>query len=232
MTCTQSRTYQISCIRISLEPLAILLHVPACNLWKDYFCFYFWVKFPSWLWGLSSSARACPVWKKPVVCGENDSDGKLQKVQRCRQRCKLIWTSLMWKSEWSLLKKLSCLVRHLADQSFCWVWSDLRVTFSAQFPYFSFRSTVNEKWTKSMMVSVCEGKVPAPVLSALLSSTHWAVQPGNNKNPNQLKCPFWDIQEHLGWFWSSVEVVCKRWIIILPEQAYFYGGQPDQLAAL
>lgn len=144
MTCAQSRTYQISCIRISLEPLAILLHVPACNLWKDYFCFYFWVEFPSWSSGLSSSARAWPVWKKPVVCGENDSDGKLQKVQRCRQRCKLIWTSLMWKSEWSLLKKTQLSGKTSGRSEFQlslkWLESGLFCTVSI------FRLPVHREW--------------------------------------------------------------------------------------
>lgn len=125
------------------------------------------LSFPSWLSGLGGSARAQSAWEKLAVRRENDSDGKLQKVQRFRQRRKLIGTSLVWKLSESIMKKINSLIRHPADQSFSWIWSNLTVTLPAQFLYFCFPSIMNEKRQKSMMVSVRGGRLPAPPPSLL-----------------------------------------------------------------
>lgn len=109
------------------------------------------LSFSSWLSGLCSSIRAKSEWEKTAVWEKNCGDGNLQKVWRFRQRCKLIWTSLVWKLIRNFMKNLNLLVRHMADQSFSWVWSKLWMTFPALFPYFVLQSMANEKWQKHIM---------------------------------------------------------------------------------
>lgn len=149
------------------------------------------LSFPSWLPGLGSSARAQSAWEEPAVYGENDSNGKLQKVQRFRQRRKLIWTSLVWKLRWILMKKKkpktqknNLLVRHLADQGFSWVWSNSRVTSPTLLPYFFFLSTTYDKSQNLLMISVYGSRLPTPL------SFVWGVEAVSSKNPSQPKCSF------------------------------------------
>lgn len=183
------------------------------------------LSFPSRLSGLGSSARAQSAWEKPAVRGENDSDGKLQKVQRFRQRRKLIWTSLVWKLRRSVMKKnLNSLGRHLAHQSFSWVWSNLRVTFPAPFPYFTFPSTTNEKRQTCTTVSVSRSPILRP-----LSSTHWGAQPANNKNPSQ-SVLFKLYKKVLGGF-GGWERKCAEVNNYFTWAGLFVRGQLDQLAA-
>lgn len=148
------------------------------------------LSFSSWLSVLGSSVRAKSEWEKAAVWEENGSDGKLQKVWRFRQRCKLISTSLVWKLIWNFMKNLDFLVRHLADQSFSWVWSNLAMTFPALFPYFVFLSMANEKWQKHMMGFGMWGQALCLPILCPLSSTRLRVQAANNKTPSQPKCPF------------------------------------------
>lgn len=148
------------------------------------------LSFSSWLSGLGSSVRAQSEWEKTAVWEKNGSDGKLQKVWRFRQRCKLIWTSLVWKLIQNFMKNLDLPVRYLTDQSFSWVWCNLRVTFPALFPYFVFLSTANEKWKKHTMGFGVWGQAPCFPVLCPLSSTGLRAQPANNKMPSQPKCPF------------------------------------------
>lgn len=164
------------------------------------------LSFSSWLSGLGSSVRGKSEWEKTAAQEKNCSDGKLQKVWRFRQRFELIWTSLVWKLIWNFMKNLNLLVRHLADQSFSWVWNNLKMTFPALFPYFVFLSTANEKWQKLMRGFGVWGQALSLPILCPLSSTCLKAQPANNKTPSQPKFPFEALQECV---WRLGEEVCK-----------------------
>lgn len=193
LACAQSHTYQISCVRISLDcwpqfsmsQPVISENTTFASIFKSSL-----LSFSSWLSVLGSSVRAESEWEKTALWEENSSDGKLQKVWGFRQRFKLIWTSLVWKLIRNSMKNLDLLVRYLADQSFSWVWSNLTMTFPALFPYFVFMSTANEKWQKQIMGFGMWGQALCLPILCPLSSTHLRALAENNKTPSQPKCPF------------------------------------------
>lgn len=132
-----------------------------------------------------------------------------------------LWCGNWVRASW---KNLNSLIRHLADQSFSWIWSNLTVTLPAQFLYFSFPSIMNEKRQKSMMVSVHGGRLPASSPSVLC---HQHIE---GPSLQATKIPALSFTRT---FWVVLEVgrgSAQRWIIILREQAYLYGNS-RQLAA-
>lgn len=183
------------------------------------------LSFPS---GLGSSVRAQSAWEKPAVHRENDGDRKLQKVQRFRKGHKLIWASLVWKLRQSVTKSLNSLVRHLADQRFSWVWSNLRVTFSALFPYFAFLSAASKKCQKNTMVPVRRGRLPTPP-----SSVHQHIKEPSlqtTKTPANQSILFMPYKNILGSF-GSWQRMCAEVRNYFTWAGLLVWGQLDQLAA-
>lgn len=90
MMYAQIHIYQTSSVRIALDLLAVLLSVICENIAFATIFETCSLSFPLWLAGLGSSARAQSAREEPAVYRENDSNGKLQKAQRFRQRRKLI----------------------------------------------------------------------------------------------------------------------------------------------